>query len=98
SSRYDRTRVEPGEVEIGWTFLARRYWGGTTNRELKTLMIAHALKSFDSAVFYVGEGNVRSRRAMEKIGGELLVERTGAFTMAGTMTQHVVYAMGQLPV
>ncbi|MFM9828895.1 MAG: GNAT family N-acetyltransferase, partial [Sphingomonas sp.] len=42
SSRYDRTRVEPGEVEIGWTFLARRYWGGTTNRELKTLMIAHA--------------------------------------------------------
>ncbi len=97
SSRYDRTRVEPGEVEIGWTFLARAYWGGATNREIKALMIAHALKSFDRAVFYVGEGNIRSRRAMEKIGGELLIGRTPVFEMANTRTPHVVYAMRQPP-
>ena len=95
SSRYDRTRVEPGEVEIGWTFLARAYWGGATNREVKTLMIAHALRSFDAAVFYVGETNVRSRRAMEKIGGELLSDRTIDFDMAGVPTSHVVYAIRQ---
>ncbi len=96
SSRYDRTRVEPGEVEIGWTFLARAYWGGATNREIKTLMIAHALRSFDAAVFYVGAGNIRSRRAMEKIGGELLVDRVPVFDMAGVPTPHVVYAIRQM--
>ena len=93
SSRYDRSRVEPGEVEIGWTFLARRYWGGATNREIKTLMIGHALRWFDAAVFYVGESNIRSRRAMEKIGGVLLPDRTIDFDMAGVPTPHVVYAI-----
>lgn len=95
SSRYDRTRVEPGEVEIGWTFLARPYWGGATNREIKTLMIAHALRWWDAAVFMVGETNIRSRRAMEKIGGELLPDRTPVFDMAGTPSPHVIYAIRQ---
>lgn len=95
SSRYDRTRVEPGEVEIGWTFLARAYWGGATNREIKTLMVAHALRWWDAAVFYVGETNIRSRRAMEKIGGELLADRVPVFDMAGVATPHVVYAIRQ---
>lgn len=93
SSRYDRTRVEPGEVEIGWTFLARDRWGGAVNREIKTLMIAHALRWFDAAVFYIGESNIRSRRAMEKIGGVLLPDRTIEFDMAGVPTAHVVYAI-----
>lgn len=93
SSRYDRARVEPGEVEIGWTFLTRAYWGGATNREIKTLMIAHALRWFDAAVFYVGADNIRSRRAMEKVGGELLVDRVPVFDMAGVPTPHVVYAI-----
>lgn len=95
SSRYDRTRVESDEVEIGWTFLARDYWGGVTNREIKMLMVAHALRSFDAAVFYVGEKNVRSRRAMEKIGGVLLPERNPEYEMAGVTTRHVVYAIRQ---
>jgi hypothetical protein len=43
SSRYDTGRADPGEVEIGWTFLARRYWGGAVNGAMKSLMIAHAL-------------------------------------------------------
>ena len=33
-SRYDRTRAAPDEVEIGWTFLARDFWGGAANREI----------------------------------------------------------------
>jgi len=93
SSRYDRQRVEPGEVEIGWTFLARAHWGGATNREVKTLMIAHALRWFDRVVFYVGATNARSRRAMEKIGGVLLPDRTPVFEMASAPATHVVYAI-----
>jgi len=66
SSRYCNLR--PGEVEIGWTFLERAYWGGATNRELKRLMIAHALRFVPRVVFVVGERNTRSRRALEKLG------------------------------
>jgi N-acetyltransferase len=93
ASRYDRSRVEPGEVEIGWTFLARTYWGGATNREVKALMIDHALTGFDRCVFYVGESNGRSRRAMEKIGGQLLPGRHYDFPMANGVSRHVVYAI-----
>ncbi len=66
SSRYFDLR--PGQIEIGWTFLERAYWGGATNRELKRLMIAHALRFVPRVVFVVGEQNHRSRRALEKIG------------------------------
>src|SRR5437016_4138274 len=35
-------------VEIGWTFLARAYWGGVYNRELKKLMTDHAFQWVDA--------------------------------------------------
>ena len=70
SSRYCNLR--PGEVEIGWTFLERAYWGGAYNRELKRLMIEHALRFVPRVVFVVGEHNHRSRRALEKIGARLV--------------------------
>ena len=69
SSRYFGYDQELSEIEIGWTFLARRYWGGRYNRELKRLMLDHAFRFVDTVVFIVGEGNARSRKAMEKIGG-----------------------------
>src|SRR5439155_5240844 len=56
------------EIEIGWTFLARKYWGGRYNRELKDLMLAHAFKFVENVVLFVGQNNVRSQKATEKIG------------------------------
>jgi RimJ/RimL family protein N-acetyltransferase len=38
SSRYYGYDAARREIEIGWTFLARAYWGGIYNRELKQLM------------------------------------------------------------
>lgn len=95
STRFDRKGIEAGEVKVGWTFLARAYWGGSTNREVKALMIAHALRWFDTVVFLVGANNIRARRAMEKIGGTLLPDRTVDLDMAGVPTAHVVYAIRQ---
>ncbi|HWN65186.1 MAG TPA: GNAT family N-acetyltransferase [Candidatus Binatus sp.] len=69
STRFYGYAPENSEIEIGWTFLARRYWGGRYNRELKQLMLAHAFKFVENVVFYVGENNVRSQKATEKIGG-----------------------------
>ena len=57
------------EIEIGWTFLARSHWGGAYNRELKRLMMAHAFKFVDNVILFVGATNLRSQRAVEKIGG-----------------------------
>jgi RimJ/RimL family protein N-acetyltransferase len=34
-----------GELEIGWTFLERAYWGGAYNGEMKWLMLAMPLRS-----------------------------------------------------
>lgn len=63
---YDEAR---SEIEIGWTFLARSHWGGSYNREMKTLLLAHAFRYVSSVVFLVGPKNLRSQKAMEKIGG-----------------------------
>ena len=90
SSRYQGHDPAASVVEIGWTFLARSHWGGETNRELKRLMLGHALGFVERVRFRVGEGNLRSRRALEKIGGHL----TGATYFedrAGRPVEHVVF-------
>ncbi|MBN8809571.1 MAG: GNAT family N-acetyltransferase [Sphingomonas sp.] len=92
SSRYDLDRAEPNEVEIGWTFLARSHWGGQYNGEMKALMLAHAFRFVDRAIFVIGESNGRSRAAIERVGGRLLDRRHDA-TMAGRPAPHVVYAI-----
>ena len=48
--------------------MARKYWGGRYNREMKQLMLAHAFKFVENVVFFVGENNIRSQKATEKIG------------------------------
>jgi len=92
SSRYDFGRAAPGEVEIGWTFLARSHWGGRYNAEMKAVMLDHAFGSVERAIFLVGETNVRSRKAVEKIGG-YLTPREHHTDMAGRPVVHVVYAI-----
>ena len=69
SSRYYGYDPELSEVEIGWTFLARKYWGGVYNGEMKQLMLGHAFRFVNRVVFMIGETNIRSQRAVEKIGG-----------------------------
>jgi RimJ/RimL family protein N-acetyltransferase len=68
STRFHGHDPEKSEIEIGWTFLARKYWGGRYNREMKQLMLAHAFKFVENVVFFVGENNIRSQKATEKIG------------------------------
>jgi RimJ/RimL family protein N-acetyltransferase len=93
SSRYDLERAGAGEMEIGWTFLARRYWGGAANALMKRLMLEHAFRYVERVIFVVGEHNLRSRRAMEKIGGQLterIIEMPGS-----SQGRHVVYAIAR---
>jgi RimJ/RimL family protein N-acetyltransferase len=90
SSRYDNWLAGADEIEIGWTYIARSHWGGEYNAEIKALMLAHIHAQVATATFMVGEDNIRSRRAMKKIGGVLrpgIDERV----MAGEVRRHVVY-------
>ncbi len=77
SSRYNDYDAEKSEIEIGWTFLGKDYWGGSYNREVKKLMLEHAFTFVDTVLFWVGDTNFRSQKAVEKIGG---IMRDGEFT------------------
>lgn len=69
-----RYAPHPSAVEIGWTFVARERWGTGLNTELKRLMLAHAFRFVDAVVFAIGPDNMRSRKAVEKLGAALLPE------------------------
>ena len=90
SSRYHGHDAAAGELEIGWTFLARPYWGGDYNREMKRLMLDHAFQSVDRVIFLIATTNRRSRRALEKIGG-VLTDRIEKRSIHGADLDHVVY-------
>lgn len=90
SSRYYGYDRDASEIEIGWTFLTREYWGGSYNLEIKQLMLDHAFMWVDTVIFWVGETNWRSRRAMEKIGG-VLRDEIELRPYGGSTHAHVVY-------
>lgn len=91
SSRYGVPEAQaPGEIEIGWSFLARAYWGVGYNAEFKRLLIAHALAHFKRVTFQVGADNIVSRKAMTNIGG-ILTNRTRHIERSGLMVEHVIY-------
>ncbi|MDF2446642.1 MAG: family N-acetyltransferase [Moraxellaceae bacterium] len=89
SSRYYEWDPAKQEVAIGFTFLRRSHWGGATNRELKRLMLEHAFRWARVVWFHVGSNNLRSRKAMEKIGGVFSHEE--AKEIHGTVHVHAFY-------
>lgn len=90
ASRYSNLDVAQRAIEIGGTYIARAHWGGPTNRETKRLLIAHALATLNRVSFQIGAANIRSRRAIEKIGARL-TDRTVFAEMAGASVEHVFY-------
>ena len=90
SSRYVWHGPPHDELEIGWTFLARTYWGGAYNREMKRLMLHHAFRFVDRVIFIVGAENIRSRQAMLKIGG-VLTDRREVRVRHGQPSESVVF-------
>jgi N-acetyltransferase len=92
SSRYHDYKPAESEVEIGWTFLERAFWGGSYNRELKSLMLDHASRFVRRVVFRVGENNLRSQMALRKIGAKFL-NRIDVPGPDGSVTPMVVFVI-----
>ena len=90
SSRFFGFDPEQSVVEIGWTFLAREYWGGEYNGELKRLMLDHAFRFVDSVLFVIGVKNFRSQKALEKIGG-VRIGRRDKRDGQGNVVENFVY-------
>jgi RimJ/RimL family protein N-acetyltransferase len=70
SSRYYDADDNRRELAIGFTFLARSHWGSTANQEMKSLMLAHAFTWAKRVWFHVACNNIRSCKALEKIGAQ----------------------------
>lgn len=90
STRYFGYNETESEIEIGWTFLARSHWGGRHNGEMKDLMLRHAFKFVQRVVFLIGPTNLRSRRAVEKLGAAQIANRvdgTGREVVAYQLTR-----------
>ncbi len=74
SSRFCHYDATNATIEIGYTFFARRCWGLPYNRFTKQLMIDYALGLVDRIHFFVGAVNIRSQKAMEKLGAQKIAE------------------------
>ena len=74
SSRFKPVNNVENAIEIGWSFLSRNYWGGQYNKSMKKLMIDYAFEFVEDIVFYIGKDNIRSQKAVEKIGGRRIIE------------------------
>jgi RimJ/RimL family protein N-acetyltransferase len=69
SSRFYDYNENDNSILIGYSFIGRKYWGKDYNRALKKLMIDYAFQYVDIIYFHIGAANIRSQKAMEKIGG-----------------------------
>jgi RimJ/RimL family protein N-acetyltransferase len=93
SSSYYEYRPAERDIVIGYTFLARRCWGGLYNSELKSLMLAHAFRFVDRVWFHVGAENWRSQRAMEKVGARL--SHRAIRESGGVVSEFLHYVIGK---
>jgi RimJ/RimL family protein N-acetyltransferase len=80
SSLYYDYHEHERNISVGYTFIARKRWGGGYNRALKTLMLDHAFRFVDRVLFQVGVNNWRSRKAMEKLGGVYIGEESVSYS------------------
>ena len=60
-------------LEIGSTWIGREFHGSGLNRQMKDLMLNYAFDEmgFEKIEFRIDERNIRSRKAVEKLGGIL---------------------------
>ena len=73
STRFGNIDTVNKVVHIGWTWISKTYQGTGINRQIKFLMLKHAFETmeFEKVSFRIDERNIRSRKAVEKIGGKL---------------------------
>jgi RimJ/RimL family protein N-acetyltransferase len=94
STRYFPVLESENAIEIGWTFIARAFWGGRHNQAMKKLMLDYAFQYIDHVLFHIHADNLRSQKAVEKIGGVRVTELDGQ-TLSTRAPQTVIYKLSK---
>lgn len=73
STRFGLIDYNNKVLHIGWTWIGKRFQGTGLNKNMKFLMLQYAFENmnFEKVEFRIDERNLKSRRAIEKIGGTL---------------------------
>ncbi len=74
SSRFYELDEAKKTVAVGYTFFAKDHWGGVYNPALKSLMLTHAFHFVDAVVLHVGSNNIRSQKAVTRLGAKKIDE------------------------
>jgi len=89
STRFYDYKSADSEVKIGYTFFARACWGQSYNRNTKLIMLSYAFDHVHRVVFHVGANNIRSQKAMEKLGATKVGEEEVAYYGEATRLNYV---------
>ncbi len=79
STRFYDFNPENNSIFIGYTFYGRKFWGSKLNPQVKKLMLDYIFQFVDKVNFQVGKDNIRSQKAMEKLGAEKVDEVNVAY-------------------
>lgn len=66
-------------ILIGYTFYGTKSWGKNINACVKKMMLDYIFQFVDKVIFHVGKDNIRSVKAMTKLGAENLGELEVAY-------------------
>ncbi|TYB76411.1 GNAT family N-acetyltransferase [Bizionia myxarmorum] len=73
STRFGLINYKNKVLHIGWTWIGKDFQGTGLNKNIKFLMLQYAFETlaFDKVEFRIDERNMKSRKAVEKIGATL---------------------------
>ena len=79
STRFYDYNAEDNSIFIGYTFYGTKFWGSKLNPQVKKLMLDYIFQYVDKVNFHVGKDNIRSQKAMEKMGARKVDEVNVAY-------------------
>ena len=68
STRFYAHEPLDASIRLGYTFLAKKYWGTGANQLIKTALLDYCFQFVESVYFDIGASNWRSIKATEKLG------------------------------
>jgi len=95
-TRYYRIEPSHKRLSIGYTWYIPEYWGRVHNKECKFLLLQYAFEvlGYQRVEFEVAHQNIRSQKAVAKIGGvkEAVLRKHGLHA-DGTIRDTVVFSI-----
>jgi len=79
SSRYYDYDPITNSIFVGYTFIAREFWGTQVNAAIKKLMFDYAFEHVEKVLLHIGATNFRSQKAIEKMGAKKVDEQEVAY-------------------